>query len=304
LDTTKIAFLVYHPRSGSTMLSNLLHEYNEIYVSYELDFVDGIVKGKDFSNLQWDNLKENPKSKTWDLPWEKLTKLKFKNFNTFLIEIAKGYKESGVFVYKNGKYRFYLKKLIATFPDSKIIFLSRDPRSVYLSQSITKSSITNKPMIIADPILFSKQFLLTESLVEKVSSEENVLKIRYEDLVNKKDLTINKILSFLNVSSDKSNKLYSKGISEKQKRLHTNVGKVLLKSRLYPWKDTDKVEEMLVIERICRGFLEKENYELSRNRSIALSNFYFKFLLNGAIFKWLWYKAKSRFSINKDHLRF
>lgn len=298
-----LAFLVYHPRSGSTMLGNLLHAYQDIYVSYELDFEDGIIRGKKFNKDQWETLKKRPKSEAWKMPWQHLGEQQYDNFAQCLNDIGSYYSPSGVFLYKNGKYRFYLKKLIETFPQSKIIFLTRDPRSVYLSQSRSKSSVTDQAMIDNDPILFAKQFLFTEEVVKQADKTGSILRVKFEDLIEAPEENIDLILAFLQVSNQKENKDYASGISETQKHLHSNVDKGMLRSRLYPWQDTDRVEEVAIIEKICGDYLVANNYPLNKSSHSYPLSYDLKYFLGGGLLKWFWYKTKAKYSLNRDHLK-
>jgi hypothetical protein len=284
------------------MLGNILHGYEDIYVSYELDFIDGIARGKRFSNQQWERLSRSPKADAWDLPWADLKAASFSCFSDCLRAIAHHYTAAPIFLFKNGKYRFYLKKLRREFPSSKIIFISRDPRSVYLSQSQSPSSITDQPMIVKDPVLFAKQYLLTERMGAAVDSAY-LLRIRFEDLITSPEATVRQILSFLEVSDKQADKDYAAGISDNQKHLHSNVAKGMLGSRLYPWQETDRAEEVGVVEHLCKDYLLQNNYQLSDRGESSLGKYYRQYFMSTGVMKWLWYWTKAKFSLNKDHLR-
>jgi len=83
-------------------------------------------------------------------------------------------------------------KFINTFPDARIIHIVRDPRDV-----ITSLSGRKKPLLQN-----IESWLGAVSAIQPYKDHNQVLQIRYEDLCQNPETTMQKVFEFLNISTD------------------------------------------------------------------------------------------------------
>ncbi len=283
----------------------MLHSYKDIFVSYEADFVDGIVKGKKFSIEKNCLEKRNLKFSSWNLSTSFLKDLgrdNTLNYNQFLHQVLTyNSTTERVLIYKNGKYKQYIPKLQNLFPLARVIFITRDPRSLYLSQTRSTSSITGEAMTPSDSVLFSKQYQMIENLVNK--HRDTVLKVKYEDIVQDPKSTIKTILNFLDASVDISSKNYAEGIHRTQKHLHTNIKDSPNVKHQHKWKSSLSEKDNQTIKYFAHKAMKANGYindveRLSAPSVTRLLQYYIK----GNFLKYIWTWIKIRFQINKSHL--
>jgi len=106
--------------------------------------------------------------------------------------------------------------------DTKMIVVHRDPRDVFLLNKYvwnTKSVGIPFPLNADQFCLFYKQMMNT---VKDYSNNDNILDIKFEDLVYNYDVTVNKIENFLNLKSCAHIYKFSKFNPNKSK-MNTNI---------------------------------------------------------------------------------
>ena len=181
----QLVFLTYIPRSGSTFLSKLLDEYKEIAVSIEANIPDGFRNGKCFVKNDTeldeylDRLYHDDKFKYWDIPRKDLKTilsqkeypLKFSDILPVILSEYFKAEDKKIWVLKVGYYINYVDQLKGLFPNSKFIFIIRDPRGIFNSQRTSMILNQNKPM--ARTIFHS--FYLARKF-NKVSSVRKIFK--------------------------------------------------------------------------------------------------------------------------------
>ena len=277
----EITFLCYLNRSGSTYLAKLLDEYEEIGVTIESPFPDGII----YKELIIKNKKQlvkkvlnvyNFKFKEWGISPKELIKIILKKnkypvkFHEIFFDIIKLYLDknkpnSKKYIYKSSwNYLINHKKVFKNYPNSKFIFIIRDGRAIYNSQKKSLASNNLKPMS-ENPIKTALLFKKISKCLKSLRCNDWLYVVKYENLIKNKEKEIDNILKFLGVKTTtktKTKDLYYKKIPEKQKHLHNNLNKPPLKERIYAWKKELKKEEIYIFQKVAGASLIDFGYDI------------------------------------------
>ncbi|MFP4027802.1 MAG: sulfotransferase family protein [Candidatus Brocadiia bacterium] len=274
----QLAFLIYIPRSGSTLLSKMLDGYRDVTVSLEANLPDGIVReefhASSQSNLkeEIDELYEDRKFRNWDIPKHILIKrmqqiqfpVHFSDILPILLEEgarARGQSPS-VCVYKTGGYTLHIPKLRSLFPDSKILIALRDPRAVYNSQKKAIGSKTDRPMAV-NPIAFTRLKRRKYRTMRLLKRKRWFKVVQYENLVCNPTEVVEKVLSFLEVPArpDTGQRCYEDAIPPSQQHLHPLIHEKPRKDRIDAWQSELSVEEIWLLDLILGDEMQRWGYE-------------------------------------------
>jgi len=216
IDTKNKFFIFGSGRNGSTLLALLLNNHSDVFLppeQYALPYT--ILKWHLFRFYDWNKISKiivtefRQKNQNWDFSEndfesiiEKLKKVEKKNRNITTVY------EQIICHFGNKKKKDYsligdhsplmtgfYSLLLDEFPNSKIIFLVRDPRDVILSYSKFKKSALKGHSEAAEK--WNDSIDVYFSLLKE--NKEKVILISYEDLVNKTENTMGLISDFLNI---------------------------------------------------------------------------------------------------------
>jgi len=279
--TKKICFLIYDNRSGSTYLSALLDTFDEIGVTLESPFLFNLLTGKKNYKSEIDvertvkNIYTDKQFQGWKVPVDYLNRqivAKPPKKNTDLIYlILESYfslykPNASCWLYKCGN-PYLIKRLKINFPDAKYIFIYRDGRSVFCSKKKAISLTSNRPME-EDPIIAAKIWKKYLKIIRENENKIDIHKVKYEELITDPTQEISKIFAFLMgfmPSEDKINfnmgSYYNK-IPSSQLKLHPNVAKKPLISRIDGWKREIEVNEAYFYEKTAAPILKLWGYEI------------------------------------------
>ena len=305
----KIILLTYKNRSGSTFLINKLDKYKDICSVSE---GGGIVKLLDnpeanFTESSFNSILRkisNPEDKlfSWNLFIEDLTTLKdcVTNWEAFqnILQVYKNKNkpEANYIIFKHPRINSIIKNFGSDFFNKNevyLIFLVRDGRAIYASSKFNKQSTKNIPMEV-NPFLSAKgwrTFLKNiENNIKKISSKSSII-IRYEDLVEKYEETIFKVISFLGCKRDLiSSSLLVKNLHKKQRHLHPNIDKRADVSLVSNWKNKLSKKEIIAFQYKNTEHLENYGYKILLFDYFEFNkNMYWMF----CILKSFWFKLKS-----------
>lgn len=243
MDNSKI-FIIGVSRTGSKFYMQVLNSNNSIYIAPELVFQHTIKK--DLYGILNKQLKSNtPISELVEIIYncnlkDTLTNtLKSIDKRKLIEELEKlgtnitPYKIFGVIINhaakNNGKNRAgakfpihhkYTPKLMDVFDESKILFLTRDPREIYYSdyakkkkeKSIGKSKFPVKgsllkPAVLLYTILYWRDSLnIYEKLLKNPNNKNRIQLFKFENILIDENKVITEIAEFLNIKpSDLSN---------------------------------------------------------------------------------------------------
>ncbi len=196
-----MVFIISQPRSGSTLLQAVLSNNNEVETASEpwilLPYLS-ILKPT-LINAQYNyNLASKASldflSKVYvDRPENSIQKLILPAYAALMKANTK------YILDKTPRYYEILPQIRSVFPDAKVIILKRNPLDIL--KSIIKTWIPAKNFFKLKSFardLLEAPFII-EDLSEKFTHDNNCITVRYEDIVEKPDVTIKKIYEWLGI---------------------------------------------------------------------------------------------------------
>jgi hypothetical protein len=281
-----IVFLLYMNRSGSTFLSYLLDQYQEIGVTPEANIPDGLlipgaeIKNRADFNKYLDRLYMDNKFADWNVDRTKLEQalqaipMPF-GFGQILPAILNVYFQETmprVYMYKRGHYITHVASLRRLFPGCRFIYIERDIRGIFESQKRSVDSVTGRVMA-RNSVERAIKYVRTMGLVEKFSKDRDFFVIAFEKLISAPEEVIMEILDFLSVE-DKHKMVsnYYQKIPANQRHLHKMVLKRPTHHKIDEWKETLSNAEIMAIQRVAGGTLERRGYELSNSKDNTVKN--------------------------------
>lgn len=220
-------FILSNPRSGSSLLRVICDSHPEITVPPECGFTEWWYekykdwKSKDNKTKRLDifclDLESSRKFETWDFDFQHFKNLvmdyKPQNYADLvaLVHISFGLKKNKKIKVWGDKNNYFINKtdlLDRLFPEAKFIFIVRDGRDVATSYISLKNLKTDSPYAPKLPSEINEIALEWKENNTKVISflsgleENNILTLRYEDLVIGLEDNCKLICDFLNVPFD------------------------------------------------------------------------------------------------------
>jgi len=193
-------FVVGFPRSGTTLLEQMLASHPEITGGDELPLMTAIENHYCQTALR-SNLPYPDCMAESDITCDAVNSM-----CDFYLQGAAGYGlpagENRFFTDKMPLNLQYLGLIHLLFPDSPIVHIHRHPLDTCLSAFFTNFSVGNRyAMKLEDTAFYYAQVM---SLVEhyKQQLDMNYLEVRYEDLVTNSEQTLQRILDFVDVPWD------------------------------------------------------------------------------------------------------
>lgn len=281
----QLAFLAYLSRSGSTLLARLLDQQEEIGVTLEADFPDGLLRKEailqspaDFAAF-WQVLLRSEKFREWKLPPDEIRDalagvsypLPFRRLLPILVQAHLGPRRIGV--YKNASYLRVIPELKQRYPDAQVICMIRDGRAIYASQRQSAHSRRGRPMTTS-PVCLAREYVRACHDIDRLRQQPWFHLVRYEDLVEEPQHVIDRLVKGLGVS----NRLrtgadnYAARIPAAQQHLHPLVDKPPVRDRIDAWRTALSTAEIYTIDRLAGPALQSMGYAVppQRNRSVTL----------------------------------
>jgi hypothetical protein len=234
-------FILGCSRTGSKIYMSILNDYSPINITQELHYLNtpwrNIFYRKDFVRMvknKIGDLNDNKNvSKLIDLIYSKKLEGSFwdfiekRNLNKYNLEkkilnsdrsfkiifkiILEEHAEANNKKIYGAKFPVnssYIRLLMEWFPNSKIVFLIRDPRAIFASLSGGfRKKITSKNKIFNTRILlmFSTilQFNKAVKNYKKYSQRENYFLIRFEDIITQPEKYLKRLCNFLEIEFKK-----------------------------------------------------------------------------------------------------
>lgn len=280
---SKIHYIIGLGRSGSTLLSSILNNHNDIKSIPEIPFIIFFLYHKD--KLQTKNSKFNRLLIEYLKLCQKLRPINLINLNTdkikatadmdyytlckhvfakFEVNNIKG--GTPIFLDKNPPNTLHYKRLTSLSPESKFIILVRDYRSFILSKK--SKPYANSANVIVNAIRW-KYFHIR---IKKYYKNTNCLLVRYEDFVSDINSELTRICSFLEIDFDKNILEYSK-IDFSQLLTKSEATDSFIKNhfpglnenvnsnRIKAWETELTLKEIEITESICGKIGEKYYYK-------------------------------------------
>ena len=197
----KIIFIVGMPRSGTTLVEQIISSHKNVYGAGELSFMSDAIEN--FSGMEMDskislsdkfkNIKELNLEELKNIQLEYADKLKTLNFNE-------------QFITDKAPLNFRWIGFIRTvFPNSKIIHCNRDPMDTCYS-NFKNSFGANSLGFSYDLKKLGKYYNLYKDLTNFWTNiyTKDIYQFSYEKLVNEKENEVKKLLNFCGLEWDKN----------------------------------------------------------------------------------------------------
>ena len=265
-------------RSGSEYLSSLINLHPNISSTmYRINFMRYIYKKytlKDkkinYKKIILDlskRLKKRYKTNLNVLKYENIIKDKNygKIYDLIMTEMYLKNKKN-IWAEKNQLQWREIEVFIKIMTNGKAIHILRDPRSVMLSYK--KFTYHRKPAYLSAAFNSVDAMHYISSHIKKY--KKSFLFIKYEDLLNNKEHTLNKIWKFLNVKKlkysdidkykNKNIKNWKSNTTQTEKKFDNNFA-------INGWKKELTNDEILYVETICHKYMKKFGYSVSQFKS-------------------------------------
>ena len=275
--------LSYLSRSGSTFLSDKLNRFKDICVTLEASFAPEflgilsyrLVVAEDIKHLRRliSDLESMSKIKNWKLDREliiqRLMGQEFpidgiQVFKTYLDCFKETYKpDAKIVIYKGSPVMpWTIPQVLNNLSQFKVVYLQRDPRAVYASQSrnklpYTNTHFANSPFDVG--LDWKNSYKATESY-----DNDNFFKVKYEDLIGNEQ-RLNDVALFFGASDklDESSFKYSQILPQEEKSIHLDATKSSKVHYIDKWQHQISEDEISMIDWLCGDLLVKENYKSS-----------------------------------------
>lgn len=213
----KLLFLLGLPRSGTTLLMQLLNNHSKMFLTSELQFTPYLVrKHSDYGDLSIQQnfnkmyedlsgsyyvLKRKAAGKTILSATEWYSRCETYDLTTVLREFIRfemeGAGENIVLGDKSPNYLYDLQPILAAFPEAKFIHVVRDAReSAYSAQNAWKKNIFRYAQRWNDALR-----VLNDQLD---AGSDRILEVKYEDLIREPEQMMRQLSEFIGVDFEES----------------------------------------------------------------------------------------------------
>jgi hypothetical protein len=270
-----LAFLTYVSRSGSTLLARLLDEYDDIAVTLESQYPDGVTNRPplDIDTPQalpaaMDRLYSDPKFREWNVDRDELTRrLKQEAFPLpaervleVILERTFADQSPSAVVVKAGDYIQNLREVRNRYPRAKVIFVMRDPRAILNSQRNATASLHGGVMN-RNPVITARAFNNCVRAIEAHRSADWLGVFQYEALICRPEETLQRVRAFLGLGeAARQGGQYARRIPDAQKHLHANVDRPPDAARLNAWQNELDPADVDVLQRLAGPAMQRWGY--------------------------------------------
>ena len=282
----EIAYIVGIGRSGTTLLKSLLNQHHKVFAGPENYFVRFFYpnwKNKtkftptDIKLIQKFNSSFHELQPPIGFEPQDFKNTEVDDFYSFCAEnyllynnSAANGKEISLIIDKNPINSTFIKEILSFNHSAKFIFMMRDYRANFLS---LKESVDISAYNISYNAIRWRYFT-NKILKEKEKYPSKFHFVKYEDLVQQPQETINQILNFLNLNpfelskeTTQEQKAYEKAVSEinheRIEKKYSDLAQGIFKHRLEQWKTQLTQEEIEVADYICQPIGKKFAYPSS-----------------------------------------
>lgn len=275
-----VHYLVYDNRSGSTLLAALLHQFRGVNVSQEADFTHQILEySKELIDSE-DALDDFLSFMELKTRFKEM-KLHVEGFKTRILKsglpadkpallrafVEEYFHHKGTgaetVVVKAPNVYFHLDELKAIFPGLRFIHVFRDGRAVHGSK--VRSLSTKGKMMSSNPYSSAKTWAAKVALIKKLN---DVVEVRYEELLKSTRDTLGHVLSKLEISEPdrqilREQKDYFDLVGDNQTHLHKNLLKKPDPTHVDKWRTELPAAHIRVFETVAGKALVSLGYKLS-----------------------------------------
>tara|TARA_Y100000589_G_C27180685_1_gene640626 strand:+ start:1758 stop:2639 length:882 start_codon:yes stop_codon:yes gene_type:complete len=274
-------FVVGMPRSGTTLVSNLINASNKIFIPEETRFFRELSKSSklnlDFRESYFNSNKIYYKS--WQLSSSVILKIKgkssFKDIFEELIKALLNKQNKNIqWGEKTPIHFMHLNEILKFYPDAKFIHIIRDPRDVF-------NSLISADWAFAFP--YSRridQYNYSADLFLRNPYPQNLYSIKFEELLKDPVLITKNIYKFLGLSYSKKvienfNKSNNLNFSLKYEPWKKNNIKHIDENKIFKWKNTRNSALNIYLSKVFSKKLKRLGYD---TQSVSFLNIKFYLL--------------------------
>ena len=232
----KIIFILGMPRSGTTLIEQILSSHKNVYGAGELNFLKDGIENKIFTK----NTKSN-------LDTKKLTPQILKEIKDYYLKKIEIFQNTKEYLIDKAPLNFkWIGLIMAIFPDSKVVHCKRNSMDIcwsnYKNTFISKSM--NYTYDFNDLANFYKMYDdLMKFWFKKFSGK--IYNMDYENLIANKELETKKLLEFCNLEWDSNCLNFHKNKRPVSTASLAQVRQPLYKTSVEKWKNYSKNLEIL-----------------------------------------------------------
>lgn len=264
-------FIMGCERSGTTFLGSLIGSHSECIVTPESQFKTDCYSNKEKSSFvpekAFTKIKNRKRFQYWDSDISfTISELnEIKNYSDLLLRIVQKYnihishkKTAKIWIDHTPQNTEDVDTLKELFPNAKFIHIIRDGRAV--ASSHQKLSWGPKGMKNMATYWLKK---LALGFAYEVRYPNDVLSIKYEDLLTDTETTVKKVTDFIGIGYEE-NMLKADGLIVPQytKHQHTLVGKKASTDRIHAWQKNLSKREIELFERESKNMLNLLGYNI------------------------------------------
>lgn len=272
-----VIFIVGMPRSGTTLLANILSSHSLVCSGIETHL---------FSKITDEQYRSAFAARNWHDEVTKLVSgLELSNQNilelyqhcpdSFKAELKKNEKsyygvlnalysnnlhkcKKPIILEKTPNHLCELDRIRSNFPNAKIIRIVRDPRDSANSMNKldwSEGDVVRNALLIEKWDRKSRNFFLRD---------RNSFEIKYEDLVLEFSDTLSKLCAFLKIKFEDNLNNYDQfkdKVSTPKEDWKENSNKPINKSLIYQWKKELDTSTAILVEKICYYFILEHDYD-------------------------------------------
>jgi hypothetical protein len=266
-------FLVGCPRSGTTLLQQMLDAHVEIAIAPETHFVENFwLKQDNYGDLAKDenyqrliqDLVRVPEFCEMALSAEAFTAAAYaierSYANLFCLLLSQFMKSRNVQIVgeKTPNHLLHMKTLKEFFPKSKFIHIVRDPRAVVNSW---KKVPWTTGTVLGDAKIWRKYMITAQS---RSIPEDTLLSLHYEELVASPESSLRRVCNFLNLAFDANMLNYyaqhSQGVNVSREPWKGNATKPISSTSLTRWQTDLATQEVAIIEAVTGKEMRQLDY--------------------------------------------
>lgn len=257
-------FIVGCGRSGTTLLRTMLNHHSSIAVPLESICILDYLRAAQTANQRTLKLlfAREPEFRGWGLDLSVKEFDNCKNIKEMVNRVhllyAKKHKKN-IWGNKTPRFIRYGHLIKQIWPDAQFIHVIRDPRA-------TASSLAKSRIHCSNPYFGAKRWLRDThaGLQLKQQYPNDVLEIRYEDLVARPETTLKHVCAFLQIPYQPTLLAYHKMGTKEYRSTHKNIHHKLSESpdkkRITAWKKNLSREEVELVEYLCKDLMETVGY--------------------------------------------
>jgi protein-tyrosine sulfotransferase len=280
---SRIIFLLYESRSGSTLLAKLLDKYEDLGVTIESNFMVNLLmlkpefeKSRNVAEL-FSRMENRDRFANFQVDFhdfmDHYRRKEKKGISAFVESVLQSYfarekPAAQVWIIKDGHNGLYLNQIHDELPEARFIHLIRDGRGVLNSMMKTVKPYGKGEAMARDPLTAARNW---RDLVVRIDtfSEKHpgaVLEVRYENLIEDPGREVARVRDYLGLKKTpfpppgEAGGYYEK-LPDREKQIHALLAKDPVKKRIHAWEDELPEASRKLFEYVAGKILAQKGYD-------------------------------------------